>query len=285
MKILSYPQKILQILIGSIISAVSINMFLLPNGLLTGGIAGIGVMLYYLLKIPVGLTVLLFNIPIFLLGLRYLHRGYIFRTFLGVGFFSIFLSLTQNLPKVVLDDLLIPALFAGALNGIGFGLIFRGRGSSGGTDVIALILNKFYSLGIGTVSFAVNTIIMLVSAFLFDIKFIGYTLISMFVSGYVVDQIQIGLNRAKSVMIISDKANEMASQILKEIRRGVTFLQGEGAFTQSSKRVILTMVTLTQLAKLKDVVASVDKDAFMVVSDASEVLGRGFRGRETIDAS
>jgi uncharacterized membrane-anchored protein YitT (DUF2179 family) len=272
-------ERIALIVTGSLFASLSITLFIQPAGLLSGGLSGLALMLEYTLKVPTGLSVLLLNIPVFYLGLRRLQLGYMLRSLIGVVSFAVFLFAWGRLLDIqepVIDDILLTALFGGAMNGIGYGLIFRGRGSVGGTDIIALILNRLYSFSLGSSGFVLNAVPLFIGLFLFDIKLIGYTLISMYVTSSLIDRVQAGLIRSKTVMIVSSRHEEISQAVIHRIRRGVTLLQGQGAFSRDDKRVILTTVSLTQLTKLKDIVAELDPTAFMTVSDASEVLGKGF---------
>ena len=272
-----YSAKILQILLGSFFAAIGINIFIVPNHLLAGGVAGVSIILHYIVGWSIPLLMIIINIPIFVAGFYKLHFGYIMRSLIGLFAITFFIGVTKSLfPPIMVDDLLIAALFGGLLQGVGYGLVFRGRGSSGGTDIISLILKRKYSLNVGMCNFFMNLIIMTVSLAFFDIKYVGYTLISMFISGYVIDNIQLGFDRAKNVFIISDHSGEVAEAIMKQIGRGVTMLKGRGAYSNTEKDVILTSISMTQLAKLKDVVYLQDPAAFMMIGEATEVLGKGF---------
>lgn len=271
--------RIALIIIGSLFASLSIRLFIIPSGLLAGGLSGLGLLLHYTLGVPVGLSVFVMNIPIFFLGFRRLQRNHMLRSLIGVVSFTVFLTGWQALLDIrepLVDDLLLTALFGGAINGVGFGLTFRGRGSIGGTDIIALVLNRIYSFSLGSVGFAFNALPVVLGLFLFDSKLLGYTLVAMYVSAYIVDRIQVGLIRSKTVTIVSAKHEEIAKAIIERIHRGVTLLHGQGAFSHSDRKIILTAVSLTQLTRLKDIVAQLDPTAFMTVSDASEVLGKGF---------
>ena len=271
--------RLLLIVIGSLLASLSIRLFVQPAGLLSGGVSGLALMLEYSLGIPITLSVLVMNIPIFYLGLRQLHRGYMLRSLVGILSFTLFLfcwGLLIQPDKPVVDDLLLSALFGGALNGIGYGLIFRGRGSAGGTDIIALVLNRTYSFSLGSSGFVLNAIPLFIGILLFDIKLIGYTLIAMYLSSRLIDKEQLGFITSKTITIVSSRHEELAQAIMQRIGRGVTLLQGQGAFSGSNTRVIVTTVSLTQVAKLKDIVAELDPGAFMTVTDTSEVLGKGF---------
>ena len=271
--------RVARIIAGSLIASLSIRLFIRPAGLLSGGLSGIALVLEYTLGIPLALSVFVLNIPVFYLGLRKLQRGYMLRSLIGVLSFTLFLLAWEQLIRIdepITEDLLLTALFGGALNGIGLGMVFRGRGSVGGTDIIALVLNRTYSFSLGSSGFALNAIPLVIGVFLFDIRSIGYTLVAMYVSSKLVDKVQAGFITSKTVMIVSTRHEDISQAIIQRVHRGVTLIQGQGAFSRDDKRVILTTISLTQLPKLKDIVAELDPDAFMTVTDTSEVLGKGF---------
>lgn len=263
--------------IGSIICGVSINLFLIPHHMLSGGISGIAMILYFLFHWPIGLAVALMNVPIFYSGYKLLDKEFVITGILGMVLFSVAIDATKFLSLYnITDDILLAAICGGAISGIGAGLVFRVGGNSGGLDVIALIIKKYYSLHLGSVIFGINCLLMVLSAFLFGFKPAMYTLISMFISSAVVDKVIEGFNRRKTITIIADNCDVIADAILKEIGRGVTFLHGEGAFTNQEKKVILVVVTLTQIAKVKNIIIEHDPKAFMFIQDTAEVSGRGF---------
>lgn len=271
--------RVARIIAGSLIASLSIRLFIRPAGLLSGGLSGIALVLEYTLGIPLALSVFVLNIPVFYLGLRKLQRGYMLRSLIGVLSFTLFLLAWEQLIRIdqpITEDLLLTALFGGALNGIGLGMVFRGRGSVGGTDIIALVLNRTYSFSLGSSGFALNAIPLVIGVFLFDIRSIGYTLVAMYVSSKLVDKVQAGFITSKTVTIVSTRHEDISQAIIQRVHRGVTLIQGQGAFSRDDKRVILTTISLTQLPKLKDIVAELDPDAFMTVTDTSEVLGKGF---------
>lgn len=278
MPVRSYRYRLLEIIVGSLISAIGINMFVVPNHLLAGGVSGISLLLYYLFGLPVSVMLIVINIPIFILGFWKLHYGYVMRSLLGLGSLSLFIALTRPIvPAVNVNDLLLAAIFGGVMQGFGYGLVFRGRGSTGGADIISLILRRKWSTNVGATNFIMNAVIMACSTAFFDVRLVGYTLISMYISGVVLDKVQLGFDRAKNVLIVSDRANEVTEAILHRIGRGVTILKGKGAYSHAEKEVLMTSITITQLAKLKDVVYEEDPGAFVTVWEASEVLGRGFK--------
>lgn len=270
-----YFCKIVQILFGSLIVSISVNGLFIPHRLLSGGVTGIAMLLHYFLDFSTGLVIFLINIPIFALGFSYISRRFAILSLIGMLSFSLFLVLTRNI-RIPLDDLTLVAVFGGILNGIGMGIVFRRRGSLGGTDIVAVIFNRFASFSLGSVLMAINAIILTLSAIYFNIQLALYTMIAMYISTQVIDFVQEGLNYRKSIIIISDRAEEITSRILLKLHRGVTFLHGEGAYTHRQKEIIYCIIKTMELPKLKEIVSQIDPQAFMSVTDTKEVLGRGF---------
>ena len=263
--------------IGSLISGMAINTFLIPHQLFSGGVSGVAMILYFLFEWPIGVQIIVLNIPIFYAAYRLLDKDYVICGVFGMLIFSLATDATRFLADVhLIDDTLLAAIYGGVISGIGSGLIFRAGGSSGGTDAIATIIKKYYSLNVGLVGFSINVFLMLVAAVLFGVKPAMYTLLSFFVGSQVTDAVIGGLNRKKTILIISEQNNAIADAILDEVGRGATFLEGRGAYTGQDKDVLFVVVTLTQIAKIKFIVEKTDPHAFMIVQDAAEVLGHGF---------
>ncbi len=270
-------KRYLIIALASVLAAAAVNLFLIPHQMLSGGLSGIAIILYLLFKWPVGLLVGAMNVPLFIASYRLLDTQSVIIGLYGMFAFSFALDATAFLVQYNLtDDILLAALCGGAASGLGFGLVFRSGGNGGGADLIAILVKKYYAFDIGAVIFVINFILMTTSAFLFGFKPAMYTLLSMYVTSAVTDKVIEGFNRKKTVTIISDECEEIAGVILDEIGRGVTFLHGEGAFTQQERKVILVVVTLTQVAKIKLILENIDPKAFMFIQDAAEVSGRGF---------
>lgn len=265
------------IAVGSLLLAISINAFLLPHHMLSGGISGIAMILHFTFHLPIGLLVALLNVPIFYCAYKFLDRESVFIGLYGMVLFAGAVDVTSFLTSYnITDDILLAAIFGGVLTGVGGGLVFRVNGNTGGADIIAVIVKKYYSLDVGSVMFAINLLLMTISAFLFGFKPAMYTLISMYVGANVIDRVIEGFNRKKTVMIISDHCEDIAAGILSEIGRGVTFLQGEGAFTHQERKLIFVVATLIQIAKIKTIIQAIDPKAFIIIQDATEVSGHGF---------
>ncbi|HEY3426768.1 MAG TPA: YitT family protein [Negativicutes bacterium] len=272
--------KLLQHIIvglGGLICAISINLFLVPHHLLSGGISGIAMIIHFWYGFPIGLQIFLMNIPILYAAYRLIGKEYTISTLYGMAVFSGAVDATGFLANSnFIDDAMLASIYGGIMSGIGSGMIFRVSGSAGGLDVVAAIMKKYYALNMGFVGFVANCVIMLIAAALFGVKLAMFTLISMFISANITDKVIEGFNRKKTAIIISENAAAIAKSILKEIGRGVTFVEGEGAFTHQNKKIIFVVVTLTQIAKIKFLIEEIDPNAFMIVQDAAEVMGRGF---------
>lgn len=275
-----YVFMVLMIISGAALGGIAFNVFLMPHKLLSGGVSGIALIMNYIFGFNPGVLVFVFNIPIFLAGYKFVDKEFIILSLIGMTAFSVFIDVFSFLKNIVyIDDVLLSCLYGGVLNGIGMGVVFRNRASQGGVDIVAVILKKYFSINLGTTSLMINIAVVAIGSYFYGIKLAMYTLVSMYVSSTVLDKVIKGFGSSKSIMIITDKEQQVADTIIQTLGRGVTYLEGEGAYTQNKKRVIYCIVTLNQLAKLKQIVRDTDRDAFMAVSDTSEVLGHGFASR------
>ena len=272
-----HPLQHLGVVLGCLIAACSINLFVVPSHLLTGGVTGIAMIVYYLADLPIGLQTLIYNLPLLIMSYKLLGKNYTLDVIIGTVVFALCLDATRFLNAYApADDLMLASIYGGIFNGIGYGLVFRMNGSTGGFDILGAIIKKYYSMNMGTVIFAFNCVIVSISGFLFGIEPSMFTLICMYTNSIVTDKVIAGLNRRKAVLIISEQSKEIADGIMNELKRGVTFLHGAGAFTGNEKNIVMVVVSLTQIAKLKIVVNAIDRNAFMIIMSASEVMGRGF---------
>ncbi|WP_041719650.1 YitT family protein [Alkaliphilus oremlandii] len=266
------------IVVGNLLCSIALNGFFIPNKLVSGGVGGISIMIHYLTQIPTGLLVFLINIPIFLIGLKTIDKEFAAYSFVSMLFLSFSIELTSDIGKYnMLDDIILSAIFGAVFNGVGMGILFRNRVSQGGLDIIAAIFKKKFNINVGTGLMIFNTFIVVISSTLFGIKPAMYTLIAMYIGYQIVDKVQVGMDQKKNVMIVSDKAEIIADVIMKNLNRGVTFLQAEGAYSKSNKKVIYCILTTTQIAKLKEIIEEHDPHAFMTIHSIQEVRGTGFR--------
>lgn len=277
---LKYIPMLLLIIFGSLLGGIAFNTFLIPHKLLSGGVSGVALILSYTAGLNPGVLIFIFNIPIFIAGYKFVDREFILLSLLGMTVFSISIDMFSFLSDYIyIEDTLLSCLYGGVLNGLGMGIVFKNRASQGGIDIVAVIFKKYYSINLGRTSLMINIIIIAIASFFFGLEPAMYTLVTMYVASTVLDKVQQGFGNSKSVMIITDHEQQVADAILQTLDRGVTYLEGEGAYTGNKKKVIYCIVALKQLAKLKQIVNDIDSSAFMAVSDTAEVLGHGFGNR------
>ena len=266
----------LSIVLGALMWSISINGILIHHKLISGGVSGLALVIYYLVpKLSIGLMVFLINIPIFAMGWTMLSGKFFAFSLLGMASLSFFLTVTTPL-QIPVENPLLACLFAGVISGVGSGLIFRAGGSGGGTGIIAMVLNRRYSVRVGLISFLLNTIPLLLGAFLIDLNAALYSIIYVYTNGSVMDRIISSFSERRSVWIISSQSSEICQQILSKLHRGATLLSGKGAYSHSPIEVIYSVVTPFELAKLKDLVITADPKAFLIINETQEVIGKGF---------
>jgi len=271
------PLKYLGIMAGCLVAATSINLFVVPSSLLTGGVTGIAIIFYFLAGLPIGIQTLAYNVPLLIASYKLLGKKYTIDVVIGTLMFSFALDATKFLSGMLpVEDMMLASIYGGIFNGIGYGIVFRMNGSTGGFDILGAIFKKYYSMDIGSVIFGFNCLIVIVAGALFSVNSAMFTLICMYATSQMTNKVIDGFNQRKAILIISDHAKDIADGIIADIGRGVTFLNGEGAYTGDPKKIIMVVVSMTQIAKIKIVVNTVDKNAFMMILAASEVQGRGF---------
>jgi len=260
--------------IGACIFAAGLNGVLIPKQFLSGGVIGVALIFHYLIPMfNIGLIYFCFNIPLIIIGWFCVSRRFIFYTTYGMIAYSLAAAfIVPRFPPI--ENPLLAAVFAGIICGLGGGITLRSQGSGGGLDILAVYLHKRLQLKMGWTSSLANTLILAVGAYLFGLEPALYSFVFVYTSGRVVDAVITGFNQRKSIMIISDSSEVIAEQILTELGRGVTFLKGTGAYTGEHKEVIFSIITLTELAKMKELVFDIDPEAFMVVNDTLEVFGK-----------
>lgn len=263
------------ILLGAFVYSVGVNAFLVGNHLAEGGFVGISLILLYKLGWPLGLSFLILNIPVLLLGWRMFGTHFIVRTVVGVAAVSTFTWLTRTwlLPT---HDSLLGALYAGVMTGFGLGLIFRCNATTGGSDIIARIVKHFYGVSMGRTLFAIDVCVISVVALLIGRQTAMYSLVALFVASRVIDFVLEGVNAGKAIMIISASYEAIAANIHEQLHRGTTLLTGEGGYTGQAKQVVYCVVPRDEIIRVQNIVARIDPTAFVVVSNVHEVLGEGF---------
>jgi uncharacterized membrane-anchored protein YitT (DUF2179 family) len=280
-RILSFPPRVillleyLEVLIGAAIIALAFNLFLLPNNIAAGGVSGLSTVLYGLWGFKPSFVQWGFNIPLFFLGMILLGKEFSLKTLVGTSFLPLVVYLTEGI-KPITHDPLLGALFGGLGIGLGLGIVFRGKGSTGGTAIIGQIIHKYTNLSLGISMVLIDGIIVLISALVFNLELALYAIISIYISGKIIDVVQIGMSYTKMAIIISNKEEEIREVILKQIDRGVTKLSGVGGYTNDQRPVLLCVLDQSELTKLKQLVKEVDPSSFVIISNSIEVLGEGF---------
>lgn len=268
-------------LVGSFVYSAAVRMFIDPNHISVGGLTGLGSVLNYLLHFPIGLSVLAMNVPLFLLSWKKLGRSFFFKTLFATVVISLMLDATAFLPTF-LENKLLAAVAGGVCAGAGLGIIFSRGMATGGTDLLAkLIKGWFRGVSYGKVILIADGVILVIAAIAYrDPWSILYSAITVWLSSTVIDTILNGMERAKSVSIITNRKEEVLQGILQDVNRGATVWDAEGGYTKAGKDVILVVVRSYELFQLKRTVRMADPEAFMIVSDATEVLGNGFQREE-----
>jgi uncharacterized membrane-anchored protein YitT (DUF2179 family) len=259
---------------GGCIFAIGLNGILIPRQFLSGGVIGVALIAHYLIpRFNTGFIYFLLNIPLIFVGWFCVSRKFILYTTYGMIVYSLAAAfIAPRFPPI--ENPILAAVLAGIICGLGVGVTLRSQGSGGGLDIVAVYLHKKLQLRMGWTSFLGNTLILAVGAYFLGLEPALYSFVYVYTSGRVVDSVITGFNQRKSIMIISDASQVIAEHILAELNRGVTFLKGTGAYTGEHKEVIFTIITLTELAKMKEMVFDLDPNAFMVVNDTLEVFGK-----------
>jgi len=269
------------IIIGSFILATGFVLFITPYRIVPGGVYGISIVLHYLFGTPVGLMALCFDIPLTLIGLKILGPRFGFKTVLGFSLTAVFtdtLTYFWGYEPLVQGDALLSSIFGGVLIGLGLGLIFKSKATSGGSDIIAMILNKYTKIPLGQLIILIDSFIVLFGLAVFqDWKIPLYSWIVIFIAGKVIDIVLEGLSYDKSLFIISDRHEEIRDKIINNLNRGGTYIDGKGMYNMAERKIIFTVVSRRELALLQEYIHQIDPRAFMTVIDATEILGEGFR--------
>lgn len=268
-------------LAGSFLFAVAVNVFTAPNNIAPGGLTGLATMINYLFGAPIGTTILVFNVPLFIWGVLQINFRFILKTLAATVISSVTIDLTAGLFPPYQGDLMLAALFSGVLSGAGLGLIFMRGGTTGGTDLVAnLIGRNFRHLSLGKLVLLVDLVVVLISAFVYrNYESPLYAIINIFVSSKLIDAVLYGADTGtgKMMFIISPKNKEIAQRIMTEISRGVTELRSRGAYRGEEGEVLLCAVRRAEVYKTQDIIRSVDPDAFVIVGDAGQISGEGFK--------
>lgn len=266
----------LGITVGSALLALSLTLFLIPNRIAAGGLSGLATIIYHFTGFPVGVMTFLMNVPLFIAGIKSFGLSFGPRTIYGMVIYSLFIDVFQQLFPVLTNDLLLATIYGGVIGGIGVEIVFLSRGTTGGTDMIARLINHFTNLSMGKGLLLADGFVVLLAAILLNAEVALYAVLTIFITSKTVDVVQEGLNYKKAAFIISNHSREIMQGILKELDRGVTILKGIGGYTNEEKEILYCIITRSELTRLKRMVYDIDQNAFMTISDVHEVLGEGF---------
>ncbi|UGB31576.1 YitT family protein [Metabacillus sp. B2-18] len=272
-------KRALFIFIGAVLMAVGLEIFLVPNKVIDGGIVGISIILSHLLGMKLGLFIFLLNIPFFFIGYKQIGKTFALSTVFGISVLSVATALLHPVPAFT-EDVLLATVFGGIILGIGVGIVLRYGGSLDGTEILAVLFNKKLPFSVGEIIMFFNIFILGSAGFVFGWNRAMYSLIAYFIAFKTIDIVLEGLDESKSAWIISDNYQEIGDAILARLGRGVTFLNGEGAYTGDNKKVIFCVITRLEEAKLKSIVEDLDESAFLAVANIAEVRGGRFKKKD-----
>lgn len=265
------------LLAGAFLIAISFNLFMLPNRIASGGVSGLSVIVYHLFGIPPAYVQWSLNVPILIAGLAVFGLPYFLRTVIGSLVLPLFVLLTAHWPSLT-DNPLLASIFGGLGIGLGLGIVFRARSSTGGLDTVAQMLNRYSGIPLGTAVVILDGVVIALAGVFISPENALYALIGLYVTGKTIDVVQTGgLPVSKAAIIVSRKPERISSDILRELNRGLTRWPAEGGYTGEVRPVLLTVVDRNEVSRLKALVQRADPEAFVIISDTAEVLGEGFR--------
>ena len=274
-KYLQFIKEYIIVALACVVMAFNINYFFVGNKLAEGGVSGLCLIIHYLSNIDVSYLYFALNIPLIILAYIFLGKNFLLKTLFATFILSVFLKVFASFSEP-LDDILLAAIFGGAINGIAIGIVFYAGGSTGGIDIIAKIINKYTGIPISRILLTTDFIVLSIVAVIFGKVIFMYTLISLVISSKMIDIIQVGIYSAKGITIITTKEDEIRKRIMEDTGRGITLIDAKGGYTQKEIGMLYCVVGQYQLIKVKTIVKEVDPSAFMIVADVHEVIGNGF---------
>jgi len=271
--------RTIMVAIGAIIMAVGLELFLVPNHIMDGGIVGVSIIASHLLSLPLGIFIFVLNLPFIFLGYKQIGKTFALSTGLGITVLSLTTIFLHNLQPFTTDTLLA-TVFGGIILGIGVGIVIRYGGSLDGTEILAILFNRKSPFSVGEIIMFFNLLIFTIAGFVFTWEQAMYSIMAYYIAYKMIDIVIQGMEESKSVYIISDEIDEIGQTIMDRLGRGVTFLHGEGAYTGNDKKVIFTVITRLEESKLKSIVAEIDAHAFLAIGNIAEVKGGRFKKKD-----
>lgn len=271
--------RTIMVILGAIIMAVALELFLVPNHIMDGGIVGVSIITSHLLELPLGIFIFVLNLPFIFLGYKQIGKTFALSTGLGITVLSVTTILLHNIEPFTKDTLLA-TVFGGIILGIGVGIVIRYGGSLDGTEILAILFNRKSPFSVGEIIMFINLLIFTVAGFIFTWEQAMYSILAYYIAYKAIDIVIQGMEESKSVYIISDEIDEIGQTIMDRLGRGVTFLHGEGAYTGNDKKVIFTVITRLEESKLKLIVSEIDENAFLAIGNIAEVSGGRFKKKD-----
>ena len=271
-----YVKKYMMIFVGAIIAAIGLELFLIPNNVIDGGVVGISIMMSSITGLSLGIFLVLLNLPFLYLGYAQIGKNFAIATTVAICFLSIWSAVFAPVPRVT-DDPFLAAIFGGIIDGLGVGLIIRAGGSLDGTEIVAIIMDKKSVFSVGEVVMFINLFILSSAGLLYGWDKAMYSLVAYFICSKMIDVVIKGLDESYAVMIVSDENEEIADALMHRLGRGVTFLHGQGAYTGDAKKVLYCVVTRLEVGKLKDIALEKDETAFVTINPVHDIVGGRFK--------
>lgn len=270
--------EIIGIMLGAAIMAFGVSLFLLPNQLSSGGFSGIATLLYYLFKLPMGTTILVLNIPVFILSMFKIGKKYFIKSLIGTASLSIFIDFFEKFEPLT-NDKVLACIYGGIIIGIGTAIVLKVNGSTGGSEMVSHLINHYNSeIRTGNAIVIIDAIIIALNVIFFKNLEVGlYSAIAIYLMGKMIDIIFEGIYFTKMIVIISSKGEEIAKGIEQNIQRGVTGLYGKGMYTNKDKLILICAAPRRDVGRLKEMVKQIDPHSFIIISNSREVLGEGFK--------
>lgn len=263
------------IIAGATLSSIGLELFLIPNEIVDGGVVGISIMASYLTKLPLGIFTFCLNLPFLFMGYKQIGRTFVFSTLFAIVCLSTGVSLLHPIPGLT-NDIFLAAIFGGIINGAGVGIIIRAGGSLDGTEMVAIILDKKTAFSIGEIVMFFNIFILGAAGFLYGWNRAMYSLVAYFIAFKVIDVVVEGIDESKAVMIVSDRHADISSALIARLGRGVTLLKGQGGYSGADTTVVYVVISRLEIAKLKSIVLDFDRDALITIGNV-EVAGKKYR--------
>lgn len=270
------------LVVGSVVAALAYNLFLIPHNIVPGGAGGVSMVLNYLFGTPVGVVIILLNVPVFFIGIRTLGKTYGVKSLVGMALTAVFIDVGSYVLRLrpATDNPILACIFGGIMLGAGLGLVFRGGGSTGGSDIVGMVVNRHTNLSTGTAILIVDCAVITAAGLAFgsfELALYGY--LNLYLQTRAIDLVLEGLSYTRALFVVTGSARAVAAAITERLNRGATILPATGAYSEQAREMVFSVMSRREVAIARDLVRSIDPGAFVVISDVYEVLGEGFKPR------